>query len=655
MEHLLQDIRYAVRGLRRAPGFTIAAVATLALGLGASTAVFTILKRVVLDPLPYPQADRLVRLKNQVPGVAPDAEWDMSTAQYFYFGQHARTLAGLGIFQTGDANVTVAGTPGRARVVFSNAGLLDILGARAALGRLYGDSDDTPNAPSTAVLSYGFWQREFGGDRNVIGQTITLDETAYAITGVMAPGVDLPPEPGSPIVPPADVWIPMHLDPAGPFYNNHVFPILARLAPGATAATAAAEIARLTSELPAMFPHAYSPEFFQRFGFHTMVHPLRRYAVGDAARVLWIVFGAVGLVLLIAYANVANLLLVRTEARRREVAIRRALGAGRWALARQAFAEELCLAVTGGAVGLFVDWSGVTWFTGLTPPGIPRLDRVALDGGVVLFTAVLVALTAGGLAAVVAWRARGAGDVGTLGEGGRSGTAGPDRQRLRAGLVVAQVALSLVLVVAAGLLLKSFGRMRATNPGVDPQGVLTVGIYLPRQRYSQMTDMWHFYRDVLARVRAFPGVTAAGVSEDLPFLSDYGCTTQGFEDQDVYQRLRNEHLTTCAGQAVTTPGYFEALGIPLIAGRTFTEDDEGHPEAGAAVVSKAFAERFWPGKNPIGQGVSSADGRPPFYHVVGVVGDVHAQSIEGPPALAIYYPIVPNRRSWNWYIEGMTL
>lgn len=655
MESLVSDIRYAFRSLIKSPGFTATVIVTLALGIGASTAVFTILKRVVLDPLPYPQATRLVRLRNQVPGVAPDAEWDMSTAQYFYFQQHARALDGLGIFQTNDANVTVGAEPSRARAVFSNARLLSLLGARASLGRLYADSDDTPAAAATAVVSYGFWQRELGGDRNVIGQSITLGEIPRTVIGVMAPGVDLPPEPGSPIVPPADVWVPLRLDPAGPFGNNHVYPMIARLAPGATATNATAEIARLTPQLPEAFPHAYSTGFFQHFGFRTIAHPLGRYSVGDAAKSLWILFGAVGLVLLIALANVANLLLVRTEARRREIAIRRALGADRWALARNAFAEGLCLAGVSGALALFVDWTGLSWFTGFTPPGIPRLDHVALDGGVVLFTAALVAMTAGVLAAVFVWHARGMPEFQTLGEGGRSGTVGRERQRLRAGLLVTQVALSLVLVVGAGLLLKSFARMRTANPGLDPQGVLTVGIYLPRGRYSQMTSVWRFYQDVLGRVRNLPGVTAAGASEDLPFVSDYGCTVQGFEDPEVHQRLGDEHLTSCAGQAVTTPGYFESLGIPLIAGRTFSVDDNDQPSTGAVIVSKAFADRFWPGKNALGQGVSSADGRPPFYHVVGIVGDVHARSLDGPPAIAVYYPVVPNRPTWNWYLEGMTL
>jgi len=578
----------------------------------------------------------------------------LSTAQYFYFRDHAKALDQVGIYQTDGVNVAVDGRPQRATVVVSNAGLLRLLGGRTVIGRLYGDSDDTPNAPSVVALSYGFWQREFGGARDVVGRTLLLNEQPFVIIGVLAPGVDLPQERGSPITQRTDVWYPMRLDPAGPFYNTHVYPAIARLAAGASAADATSDIGRLTPQLPEAFPQAYSAGFFSQYGFRTVAYPLQAYVLGDMSRNLWILFGAVGIVLVIACANVANLLLVRVESRRREIAIRAALGAGRRAIMRHAFAESLVLTVAAGALALLVSSAGVSALAALAPAGTPQIDHLDLNAGVLGFTLASVVVIAVGLAAFVAARST-PGGSGALSEGGRSSTVGVERQRLRSALVVTQVALALVLLVASGLLIRSFDRLRRADPGVDPKGVMTVQLFLPRQRYGDMRRVWQFTDAALARIRALPGVSAAGIAQNLPFSSAYGCTVQGFEDATVRERLHERHMTSCAGQAATTPGYLEALRIPLIAGRSFTDADNAGTAAGAAIVSRAFAERFWPGENPIGKGVASARGSAPFYHVVGVVGDVHAASLEDPPAIAIYYPVVPNTPQWNWYLDELFL
>src|SRR5438132_226680 len=472
----------------------------------------------------------------------------MSTAQYFYFREHAKSLAEIGIYRAEGSNVAVGAEPQRAVAVFANAGMLRLLGARAAIGRLFGDADDVPGAPPSAVLSHGFWRRAFGGDRGILGQTLRLNEQPYEIIGVLAPNTDLPQDRGSPVAPHTDVWVPMRLNPAGPFGNNHVYPTIARLAPGVTALETEAELARLTPELPAAFPQAYSEGFFKQYGFHTLAYPLKRYVVGSVARNLWILFGAVGLAL----------------------------------------------------------------------AAFPLL-QYGRSGGATALT-----------------------------EGGRSSTVGRERQRVRGSLVITQVALALVLVVGAALLIRSFQRLRTADPGVDPEGVLTVSLFPPYQRYANMLKVWQFYDAVLQRIRALPSVVAAGSSEELPFMGGYGCTVQGFEDPAVYQRIRGQGITTCAGMSPTTPGYLEALGVPLLAGRGFTQADDDEPTRGAVIVSRAFAERFWPGEDPIGKGVKSAGTRPPFYHVVGVVGNVVSASLDQPPALAIYYPVVgiPPERWW---------
>lgn len=655
----MTDLRFALRGLRNNPGFAAAAIVTLGLGMGASTAVFTLLKRVVLDPLPYPEAARLVRLKNQVPGVGPGTEWQLSTAQYFFYREHAGSMEDIGLFQRGGANVATPGEPARARTTVVTPGLLRLIGAKALIGRLFDSTEAAPGGAAVVLLSYGFWRERFGGDPHVLGSTLGLDEQPHQIIGVMPPGIELPPERGAAGDLGADLWLPMRLNPAGPFYNNHVYPAIARVRPGATIETFQAELDRLASDLPAAFPTVYDPGFITRYGFHTVAYPLKAYVLGGLGRTAWILFGAVAVVLLIACANVANLLLVRLEGRRREISIRGALGAGRRAIVRYVFTESALLGVAGGALGLFAATGVTGWLISLAPAGLPRLENIQLDAGVLIFAGLLAIAVAGGLAVLPAIQSATVRPGAALGEGGRSGTPSRERNRVRSALVMGQVALALVLVVGAGLLIRSFNRLRDVDPGLDPRGVVTMQLYPPFQRYDTQDKVWQFYDAVLQRVRAIPGVTAAGASQELPFLGGYGCTVQMFEDQRVYERLRGAGIkawTTCAGPAITTPGYFEAMGIPLRAGRTFVPADNADPARGAVIVSQAFADRFWPGEDPIGKGVGMQPSGPlQFHRVVGVVGDVVSQDLGAPPALAIYYPVVGKPAGRNWFVNTLYL
>lgn len=649
-----RQLGFGVRSLHRHPGFAAAAVLTLGIGMGGTGSIYTLLKRVVLDPLPYPRAASLVRLKNPVPGVEKGDEWNLSTAQYFHYRQLVPELDAIGLYQWSGLNAAASGEPERVQAVQVTASMMDLLGARAIRGRLLDANDDTPGAPDVAVLAYGFWRSALGGNERVIGTSIRLNDQPVTIVGIMAPGIELPRDRGETAADHADLWLAMRLDPAGPFYNSHVYPVIARLRPGAQLAAAQRRIDGLQAGLPEAFPTAYSEKFFERYRFHTVLHPLQGYVVGDMSRNLWILFGAVGLVLLIACANVANLLLARLEARRHELAVRSAIGARRGDIAREAFAEGLVLTLAGAAVALLLSLGATRWLVALSPPGIPRLDAVAVDGQALLFLLGLALAIALGLAAVPAIRYRGLSGPARLGGGGRSGTASPHRQRLRGALVVSQVALALMLVVGSGLLVRSFRRLRAVDPGIDPRGVLTFDWYLPYQRYDSLTKVWRFHEAVLSRIRGLPGVVAAGASVELPLLTSFGCTVQGFEEPVVYDRVKDAGLTTCAGQAPTTPGYFEALGIRLVAGRYFTADDNTAPERGAAIVTKAFAQRFWPGENPIGKGVNpNGGGKPPFYHVVGVVGDLHGAALDEPPAIGIFYPIVALPGGGRWYPGAM--
>jgi putative ABC transport system permease protein len=641
VQSFFDGLRLAARALRRNPTFTVAATLTLGLGMGASASIYTLIQRVVLDPLPYPSAERLVRLKNPVPAVGKETEWDMAFAQFYHY-QRASAIEKIGVYEQDGVNVATDGDPWRAHLAVITVSMQDLIGARPARGRLLDPRDDVPHAPDVAVLSYATWQARFGGDESIVGRIIKLNDEPAEVVGVMAPGIELPPERGNPLAVRTDLWVAHKLNPAGPFYNNHTHPMIARLAPSATVEAAQMQIDKLLLDLPAAYPQAYGNDGVGRGKFYTVLYPLKPYVLGDVARSLWILFGAVALVLVIACANVGNLLLVRLEARRREFAVRSALGATPGDLARGAFSEGLVLAFASAALALLLSVASTRWLVWRAPAGVPRLDAVAVDGHVVVFTLALSLAIAAGFALVPLLQRRGAGGIAALGDGGRSATTGVERQRLRGALVVTQMALALMLVVGSGLLLESFRRLRAVDPGIDASGVLTLQWFLPYQRYDSLTKIWRFDDAVLSRVRSLPGVTAAGLSDQLPFVAGFGCTVQGFEDRAVYERLRQQHQTTCAGQGFAAPGFFEALKVPLVAGRYFTREDNDAPQRGAVVVTRAFAERFWPGQNPIGQGVNpNGWNKPPFYHVVGVVGDLHGTELDGPPAIGIYYPVVP--------------
>lgn len=638
---MLNDLRHAARQLTKHPAYTATAVLTLGLGIGGSTAIFAALERVVLDPLPYPNAERLVRLRSAVPGVGPGTEWDVSEGAWWFFGRDSRTLTELGAYRQG--GTTVDGPDGAQRVqaAFVTASTLRMLGARPAIGRLIGESDDDRGAAPVAILSHDYWRRQFSADPRVVGTVLRSNEQPYEIIGVMAPRFELPPRAGVPSeLDRTDLWFPLILNPSGPHWNAHTqFRTIATLAPGSTVEGAQAELARLTARLPEVVPTAYSEGFMTRYGFATIVYPLKAFVVGEVARSLWILFGALGLVLIIAYANAANLFLVRAEGRRQEVAIRTTLGAGVGAIARYFIAEGLLLGVAGGAVALVLAHWWVDWLAAIAPEGIPRLAGVRPDGTAVAFAAALACCAAGVLAVVPAVRARRTvrGDVA---DAGRGATVGREGQRTRSSLVMAQVALALVLIIGAGLLAESFLRLRAVNLGIRADGVVTARLYLPFARYDSIPKMWRFYDAALSRIRPLPGVRAAGITGDLPHEGGFGCTVQGFEDSEVFRRLTESGATTCAGQELNSPGYFEAMGIPVVRGREFTQSDFDAPETGAVVVSQAFAERFWPGEDPLGKGVGP-NGRTQqqFYRVVGVVGDVYDESPAGDPAIAIYYPI----------------
>jgi putative ABC transport system permease protein len=535
---MMTSLTLAVRSLLRSPLFTFVSVLTLALGLGSAAAIHTLLDRVVLDPLDYPDSERLVRLTNEVPGVGAGTVWHLATAQVVFYQDRARTIDAVGVFQYQGANVEGDDGPARVAVAIVNAPALELLGARALVGRSITPDDDRPDAALVTVLSHGFWERRFGGDHSVVGRTLQMNGSPVTVVGVLEQGVRLPSGPAT------DMWVPLRLDPSGPFYNSHVYPAIARLAPGATLEDARRELTSLLPGLVERFPDVYSQAFVDRYGFHPVLTSLKEDVVGDLARNLWILFGAVGLVLVIAAANVANLFLVRFESRRREIAVRTALGAGRGALLRDVLAESVVVAGAGGVLALAVAWFGVPALVGLAPDVLPDVVSIRPDRETLVFTAVLAGAVAVVLALLPLLRLSEPRALAALGDEGRGASAGREGQRLRSALVVSQMALALTLTVGAGLLVESVRRLQAVDPGFDAEGVLATDLFLTPGRYGSDTEMWGVYGRVLEAVRALPGVTAAGMSLEVPLSGGFGCTVQAFEDRTVYARLESAGLTT---------------------------------------------------------------------------------------------------------------
>ncbi len=665
----IRDLGAVVRGIRHSPGFAMAAILTLGLGIGSAAAMFTVIKRVVIDPLPYPEPARLVRLQNRVPGVAPDAVWHLSTAQFVYFTDHARTLEAVALYRPTGGNVMTPSGPRRARAVSVTASLLPLLGARVALGRSIAPADDVPSAAPVALVSSAFWRDVLGGNPAAVGSSLSYDGAPVEVIGVLDAHVELPGWsngflPGWSAGAQPDLWLPMRINRGGPFHNNHVFPAIGRLAPGQTPATVETELAGLTRRFPEAFPDVYSQSFFDRYGFRTEALPLKDDLLGDLTRNLWILFAGVAFVLVIACANVANLFVVRMDARRREMGIRAALGASRWTLARHVLAESVTLAVIGAVVALLVCFWALPALIAVAPADLPRLDTVRMDGYTVAFTFALALAVGLALAAYPAFVSSRRGSAAALADSGRSVSAGRERQRLRGTLIVLQVAFALTLTVGAGLLVTTLVKLHAMPLGFEPAGVVSADLYLSQDRYQDDAAIWRLDRDLLARIRALPGVQGAGMSEELPIAGGFGCTVQGFEDKAVFDRIKQAGLTTCAGQEATSPGYFEALGIPVLEGRTLADADNDDPARAAVVVSTAFADRFWPGEDPIGKAVApSGVSNGTFHHVVGVVGDVPKRTEAGgvplsQPAMAIYYPMRHDPANpWNrgWWPGYMSL
>jgi predicted permease len=602
---LKQDLVYTARVLRRAPGFAVMAILIVALGIGATTAAFSVTDAVLLRPLPFPEPDRLVKLWSVTPGYP---RMELSPPNYRDWKHTSRAFSAMGAYYGDTVTMMVEGEPRRFRGATVSAGAISALGVAPLLGRTFVDADNQPGAPRTVILSYQFWQREHGGDPGIVGRVLTMDDDPFTVVGVM---------PSHVFFPRADtlLWTAMRLDErafADSQRTNNLLNVIGRLRPGVTLAQARAEAETIAAQWRAQFPKENKDTGATVFSI--------RDELSERSRLLLIaLLGAAGCLLLIACANLANLLLARAMARQRELAVRAALGAGRERLVRQLMTESLLLAGVGGSLGVGLAVAAVPLLARLAPNALPIAEIPSIDVRVLLFAVTLTALTgiAFGLAPlVVAGRAA----LESLKAGARSVVGG--RERLRSALVVAEIAVTVVLLGSAGLLIRALLVVQSINPGFDADSALTMRLELPMPQYNKVAAREALYNGVREAVSGMPGVVAAGFIGSLPMSSFRGgiwpVTVKGEDSADV------RTVANAAALRYVTPGFFQAMGTPIRRGRDIIAADT-RDRPFVAVVSESFARRYWPNQDPIGRRFTFASAE---REIVGVVPDMRFRGLE---------------------------
>ena len=638
MDELRQDIRYAIRQLARRPGFTAVLGLTLALAIGANTAVFSVVHAVLLRPLPYPDQERLAMVWTQFPS-QDLMEFPASAPEYLEYREQNRSFEHLSGFVASAQTLTGDGEPERVQGVFATADLFPVLGVEPVAGRVFGPDDDAPGAAPVILVSEGLWERRWASDPALLGRDVLVNGQPATVVGVLPSEVRFP-------TPDTELWLPLGLDPASPGGRaSHYLSLVGRLRPGVTPDVAATELDALQARWAADPANDHE---WNGAGHPAVLEPLVDEIVGDVRRSLLVLLGAVGVVLLIACANVANLLLVRGEGRQREMSVRTAMGAGRRRIVRQLVTESALTALVGGAGGLALGWLGVEALRALAPSGLPRVEEIAVHPPVLLFSlgvTLLAGLVFGLAPALQAGRL----DVqASLREEGR-GTVGRGRFRARQLLVVSEMAMAVVLLVAAGLLIQSFFRLRAVDPGFRAESVLTMQVNLPTAGYPEAGDVTGFYRDLLPRLAALPGVTSAAAVRTAPLGGSL--PPNDIEIEGVTVPTGPDAPPLNADVQVVTPGFFETMGIALHEGRAFDERDaEDAPLV--AVVSASMARRFWGERSPLGDRVAQT-GRE-LGEIVGVVGDVHHEGLDAEPRPTLYLVHAQSPRTW-FPVRGMTL
>jgi putative ABC transport system permease protein len=613
MTSLMQDLRYGLRTLARSPGFTVVAMIVLALGIGANTAIFSVVDAMLLRPLPYADAGRLVFLSEHSEQV-PDMS--ISYLNYLDWERQNSVFSQIAVFREDSLNLTGVDRPERVEVWSASRNFLTTLGVKPILGRDFLPEEDKPGANLAVLVSYGYWRQRYAGDPTVVGRTLTLDGEPATVVGILPPGFKFAYD--------ASVYAPIGRDRQLQMArDNHSGTYgVARLKPGVTLEQARTQMLAIADRLAQQYPDTNK-------GNSVVVIPLRDELVQDVRPALLVLLAAVGLVLLIACVNVANLLLARAAARKKEIAIRGALGASRTRVVRQLLTESLVLASMGGALGLLLGYWGIGGLTSLIPADFRNLIELRIDSGVLAFTLGVSLLTGLLFGLVPAFQTTRPDLNEALKEGGRSSTSGLQQHRFRSGLAASEVALSLVLLAGAGLVLRSVTKLLAVDPGFDAHNVLTLRISLPEARYPAGQQAALFFQHVLERVRPLPGVLSAGVVTPLPLTGQGWQTDFYIEGKPMPPpgQLPNSDFHT------VDPGYFQTLKIPLLRGRYFTNTDTEKAPL-VALINQAMAERYWPGQDPVGRRFHLED----WVTVVGIVGNTKQYGLDRPYKTEFYRP-----------------
>jgi putative ABC transport system permease protein len=623
MQTLLQDLRYGARMLLKKPGFTLIAVTTLALGIGANTAIFSVINAVLLQPLPYPEPDRLMRI------------WEIyrqekNTASFPCLSdwrEQSRSFAQIAAYEYESFILTGGDQPERVVGANVSANFFQTLGLKPALGRDFLPEEDSYGGPRVAIISHGLWQRRSAGDQKVIGQTVTINNESYTVIGVTPPGVEYPD-------PRIDIWAPLSLEPKRRGERgDHFLSVIGRLNHGVSTEAAQSEMNEIARRMEEQYPN-------NNTGVGALIMPLSEYLVGDVRRALLVLLSAVGFVLLIACANVATLLLAQASGRQRELAIRAALGAGRRRLICQLMMENLLLAALGGGAGLLLAFWLIDLLAPAVPGGMHNAKAVGLNSSVLYFTMAVSLLTGIIFGLAPALRGSKADLNESLRDGGRGITGGFRHQRLRNVFVAVEMALALALLAGGGLLLKSFWQLRQIDPGFDPRHALTFTLNLPETRYAEALQQNAFIARILERLSVLPGVTAVGATTELPFTGSR--TGRSIEIDGRAPLPPGQGLN--ADYRVVSADYFRAMGIPLRRGRGFMASDNSGG-AGVAIINEQAARRFFPNEDPIGKRVIM-NGRDK-YEIVGIIGDLKHGNLKETTRPEIYmHALQASLRTW---------
>ncbi|MGP8244988.1 MAG: ABC transporter permease [Bryobacteraceae bacterium] len=624
-------LRQVFRRLRRAPMFTAVTLLTLGAGVGANTAIFSVLEGVLLKPLPYPQADRLVGVWHTAPGVGV-AELQMAASNYFIYREQSRVFEDIGLYTGDSVSLSGQAEPEQVRALVVTDGVLPILGVQAFIGRRFSRQDDSSGSPETVMLGYGYWRRKFGGDRSMVGRTLRIDGRPHEVIGVLPASFHFMGHEDPPLL------LPFQFDRSEAHLGGFSYQSLARLRPGATLAQASADVARMLPIVNRSFPvpKGFSLKLFELARIAPNLRPLRQDVVGDVGNSLWVVMGTLSMVLLIACANVANLLLVRAEGRQQELAIRAALGAGWRRIAGELWLESLTLGMAGGALGLGLAYLGIRAFVASAPLGLPRMNEIGIDVPVFLF-ALLISLAAGLLlGAIPVFKYAGVRLGAGLREGGRTLGQSRERHRARGVLVVVQVALALVLLVSSGLMLRTFHALNQVQPGfARPAEVQTLHLVVTEADVPEAERVVRLQEAIVHQIEAIPGVSSVALSTTIPMDGDGSFDPIVAEDR----RYAEGQLAPVRRFKFVSPGFFQTLGTPIVAGRDFTWTDL-YQSMPVTIVSESLAREYWhDARGALGKRIRVGNNEE-WRQIVGVAGDQRDDGVNKPAPTSVYWPMM---------------